>query len=335
MNHSRKIQFLAVCFVFLFFSFFIYSFYSITASWAKAQSGLGEVSLVEPTNGWEESAVSEGIVSPAPEPTQEYKEDHENVVDEETEEEKQKNIEEFLNWQFGEIKQKYINELENYRRLLKEYEIAKDQYYRHSTLKSLEVTVTKGRELMATRCRILLNYFGMLKLKLNLSKGLSDELQQKYETKINEHIVLLEEHKKEVEAALTRAQINRLSEKFEDIQEKSEALAYSFLVNLSFGKLQYALDNLNEYYYQLKDNKPEIKNPNKKEEFNRAHAEAERYLKLTENSFAAEWTEISFDLNKSYKSRTYYNKLTSNLNVFYNKLMKFHSYLKELVEYDD
>jgi len=328
MDHNKRSNSLAILFVFTILFAFFYSLYSTDISLVNAQSTTGEVSLVEPTAGWEESEISEGIVSPTPL----AEEINEGI---ETEEEKRKNIEEFLNWQFGELKQKYIDELENYRRLLKEYEIAKDQYYRHSTLKSLEVTVTKGRETMTTRCRILLNYFEMLKINLSLSKGLSEEREQMYLEKIDQIIALIQEHKANVEKATNRAEINRLSSIFETIQEKSEALAHSFLVNISFGKLQYALDNLSEYYYQLKDNKPEIKNPNKKEEFDRAHTEAERYLKLTDQSFTAEWSTISFDLSRSNKSKAYYNKLTSNLNVFYNKLTKFHRYLKELVEYDD
>lgn len=228
------------------------------------------------------------------------------------------------------IRQRYLEEIDAYRRAEQNFTVAKTQYFNIQTLKSLEDAVIATRQVMFERSRVLTTYSEFLYETLQNMGGVNIEFKQTQIKALEELITDLRRHTQTVEMAQTRDDVNKLRDDFALLTPQIDDTLYRSMTLISLGKIQTVYDKGRIVQSDLDEhlNSTSV-SAIKKAERERAFAETDRNLtnlkvSLDEvNSYYAEQDKLV--------SRQFYNRALDDLKPIYAQLSQILSYLAELL----
>lgn len=224
----------------------------------------------------------------------------------------------------------YRGQLETYRRLEKEYQIALDQYQTHQTLVSIENVVAATKKAMQSRNEVLTTYLTLLRLVLLDAKGV--ELTQKNITlsRIEEKLLQLKEQKVFLDTMTERIQINEAHDTFVELGKSTQEVSEEALVLLAVGKLQSVYDKafvLRGEIAGLVDPDQEVTNRAAK---TRALSETDQVIESSLSGLQNSWDDINSHREKQ-NVYVLYRNLTKSLNPIYVNLTQTVSYFNEFL----
>lgn len=237
---------------------------------------------------------------------------------------------ESLEKEIEEVNASYRGQLETYRRLEKEYQIALDQYQKHQTLISIEEAVKATKKAMQSRNEVLTTYLTLLKLELLDAKGI--EVSQKSVTlsRIDSHLAELKTQKTFIDEMSERIHINKAHDDFIEFGKTIKQISEEAQILLAVGKLQSVYDKaivLQKDISALVNPDLEVVNRAAK---TRALNETDMVMNKSYTELQNYWNDIG---SRREKQNVYslYNNHTKVLNPIYADLSQVISYFNEFL----
>lgn len=223
-------------------------------------------------------------------------------------------------------------QLEEYRTAYRTFLVARDQYSKLETLKSINELIITWKKVMDKRVMVMQSYFYLLKLHLHKLEGLNSLRKQTLLNQIDLDLKVMQSHQSNLDSTNNRAVVEALALEYPELNEAWENTAYTTLAWINFTKLEQIFlqaKNLKQY---ADEQFLEASSSSQKKEKERAMDEVKNVLVLVENQLIevkATLEELSTE-KEIYKNS--YNKLTRDLSPVYASLNKLLDYYQELAQ---
>ena len=224
----------------------------------------------------------------------------------------------------------YRGELEEYRKIEKEYEILKQQYHQLGTLASLEKAVRATQDAMVIRAKVLKTYLRLIRFHLLSQTGIELPEKQAAEKNVIDVLEKLEIHRSELAEPIDKLELEKTVLDFEELIEEIESSAYRVLSLLAVGKLQTAHDKAIVLETDMQAQLATAGGALKLAERKRSFEETERLLGSLKDDFDFVEANFAKPSNSGYKN--VYLKNSRSLNSIYSVLSRVLVYMKELLK---
>lgn len=224
----------------------------------------------------------------------------------------------------------YQGEVEDYRKLEREFQINKAQFQKLNTLQSLEEAVQSTKKVMISRDMVLITYFELLHASLEETEGIEVTLKAQNLKNLEDRINTLKDHQKKVEDTTDRAGIADRVTEFVPIAKTIGTSAYSSIALIVTGNLQAVYDKSVILYSDIK--KYHTDHPVsavKQGERNRAYTEIDNNVSSLAMNLNDVRNQIATESKKNYGISI--NQIIEQLNKSYSGTALLLSHLKELL----
>lgn len=231
-----------------------------------------------------------------------------------------------LTAEINQLKEQYRMELETYRDLERQTDIANKQYVQLKTLVSLETAVTTLKKTMQSRAKVLELYVKLLTLELTNATGVELSSKERLLQLLDSSQSKLGTHLAAVEQANDRDSLTRVSASFEPIGSELEEIAYQTQAQLTISKLQTVYDKVqvvkDEVDQQTAAQTPLLQQPARE----RAFAETNRNLDQVRDELVA----LQSGLANQELGRTSYSDILRSADSVYAGIAQSLNFLSEL-----
>lgn len=134
----------------------------------------------------------------------------------------------------------YQFEYEQYRKLYKDFSIARDKYLQYDTLVSRQEAVETTQKLLIQRSQVLRTHFLLLKRRLNQAPNIIGTTRTRLVSNLDTWIEKLDKQRQEIEALQTPSlsQLFEISLSFERSQDEYRLLSYEVVSRILIGSVQ-------------------------------------------------------------------------------------------------
>lgn len=225
----------------------------------------------------------------------------------------------------------YRDQVLVYRNSENEYSIAKTNYEQVLTLSALEEAVAATEKVMFDRSRVMITYLELISAVLSETKGVELDLKSQSQTEMSGLINLLRGHQEKILVSKDRLAMATLSDEFAPIAVQYENAVYKALSLIRIGNIQEVRD-------KAKIIKDDIVLEHSSQEVSafqlagreRAYAEIERNFK-TINDGLIDLNLKFLDISRDGYSRTFYQRVLSDLGPIFAELTRSLDHLEELI----
>ncbi len=140
------------------------------------------------------------------------------------------------------LKEKYRQQLDQYRNDARLYVIAREQYYQLTTLAAQEDAVQATQKVMLSRLAVLETYVKLLSVTLEDTPGIDITQKATQQGYLATLAAVLQAHQKQVELANDRPSINTVVNSFTNVESQTENSAYITLGMINYGRIQATYD---------------------------------------------------------------------------------------------
>lgn len=233
--------------------------------------------------------------------------------------------------QIQELKEQYRVQLLAYRDNERQYTIAKEQYLQLKTLRSLEEAVQSARKVMLSRIQVLTTYISLLKQTLLETKGIDLKLKGEHIATIDLLLDEMTAHRRAIEKAADRTDVNALVDSFDKLQPEIETSAFKSLTLITYGNMRSVYDKTlsvrNEVQQNIEQNETDALKLSEKK---RGFEEISRNLQDVETALGK--VEEQMTDEKAEFSSTTYSEVVTGLSSVYGGLSRSISYLHESIQ---
>lgn len=146
----------------------------------------------------------------------------------------------------------YQDQVEKYAVSEREYRTAKAQFFKLTTLQSLEEAITKTRQVMLDRDDVLITYAELVRAHLQETDGIEISLKTYSDTELETLIITLKEHREKVEGTKDREALKQRVIEFLPISKSINGKFSLAVALISLGDLQTVYDKNEIIYREIK-----------------------------------------------------------------------------------
>jgi len=228
------------------------------------------------------------------------------------------------------IKNKLIEELEQYSQDEKQYGISLAQFRKLQTLNSIETATKIAKKAILSRNLVLDTYLNLMRLKLVEAEGIEVVHKEKVLNEIENHRQALVDFEEKVVPIEDRDNLNLLATQFLPLGNEIRDTAYYALSLLAVGKLQAVYDQA--YAIEQKVEQKDVSDLSNLEQAERTRATAEVKKLVTQlpPEFEELWTDLAAVENSHSDYKRFYRSVFDDLDLIYSQLSRLTAYLEEL-----
>jgi len=227
----------------------------------------------------------------------------------------------------------YVQQIESYKFVEKDYQVAVNQQVKLGTLSSVEATLTAAKKAMVQRTDVLITYFNLLHDYVVVAQDMFPTDQTQISNMIIDHIHAYQDHLVLIAGINDRASLNLAADEFDLLIADSANISYRALFLLDYSSLNSLRLETIKIYQQIQSKQADLPLSEAKiAQRDRAYLDIESVLaKLSAED--EQQRELTFDPKRKNGLDIYRTgaKLLGNTQAYLIKTLKYLSELASVI----